>query len=255
MILQYLEKNEKVEIAKLHKILKVAEMTIRRDLFYLEGRGLLERIRGGAARIKQLTTEDIFEKKNTRMKEDKIAIGKAVPRFIKNNDTIFINSGTTVLQAAMNLKGFALRIITNNPALTMVDIGKESTLIMLGGEFRSDSHSIVGEQAMDMISQIYANTCIIGVDGISMKYGLTNSCFVECSINKKMIEHTHGKVIVVADHSKIGKVGPFRVAPIEDINILITTRGFPDEYYEEFVGKGVEIIIADKPPVQERELA
>jgi DeoR family fructose operon transcriptional repressor len=151
----------------------------------------------------------------------------------------------------MHLKTLALKIVTNNPLLTSVDLGTETSLIILGGEFRAESHSIVGEQAGDMISQIYANKCIIGVDGISLKYGLTNSCFVESSVNKKMIEHTHGKVIVVADHTKIGKVGPFINGPIETMDILITTRGFPEEYFEQLIGKGIKIIVANDSSVRQ----
>lgn len=245
-ILKILEQHEKVEIADLSRSLKVAEMTIRRDLSSLEQQGFLERIRGGAARIKRLATEDRFEKKNLLMKEEKLSIGRAIPRFMENNDTVFINSGTTVLQAALNLNNFALRIITNNPALTAVDLGRETSLIILGGEFRPESHSIVGEQAIEVIGKIYANKAIIGVDGLSLKYGLTNSCFVEASLNGKMIEHTHGKVIVVADHTKIGKVGPFSLAPIETMDILITTKGFPAEYYDELTAMGVTVVVSNE---------
>ena len=246
LILETLDQHGKIEIAELSRSLDVAEMTIRRDLSWLEKQGFLERIRGGASRINRLTTEDLFEKKNLQMREDKIAIGRAVPQFMENNDTVFINAGTTVLQAAINLKNIGLKIISNNPALATVDLGKENSLIILGGEFRPESHSIVGEQALDMIGQIYANKAIIGLDGLSLKYGLTNSSFVEAGLNRKMIEHTHGKVIVVADYSKIGKVGPFSIAPIESMDILITTNGFPAEYFDELVARGITIVVSNE---------
>jgi DeoR family fructose operon transcriptional repressor len=249
-ILRILDECEKVEIADLYTRLQVTEITIRRDLIHLEEKGLLERIRGGAAKIKRLNIENIFDKKNHLMQEEKRAIGMAAPQFIENNDTVFINGGTTTTQVAMHLKNLALKIVTNNPILTGVDLGTETSLIILGGEFRAESHSIVGDQAGDMINQIYANKCIIGVDGISLKYGLTNSCFVESGVNKKMIEHTHGKVIVVADHTKIGKVGPFINGPIEVMDILITTKGFPEEYFEQLISKGIKIIVANDSTVR-----
>lgn len=61
-----------------------------------------------------------------------------------------------------------------------------------------------------------------------------------------MIDQTRGKVIVVADHTKIGKVGPFLTAPIDQIDILITTKGFPEEYFEQLITKGIKIIIANE---------
>ncbi|QQO09909.1 DeoR/GlpR family DNA-binding transcription regulator [Breznakiella homolactica] len=245
-ILKILDTCEKVELSNLCKRLKATEMTVRRDLIHLEQKGLLERIRGGAAKIKRINTETLFEKKNNTMKEEKKAIGRKVPELIENNDTLFMNSGSTVLQVAMNLKELALKIITNNPMLSMVTFNEKSSLVLLGGEFRAESHSIIGDQAMAMISQIYATKCIIGVDGLSLKYGLTNSTFVEASLNKKMIDQTRGKVIIVADHTKIGKVGPFLTAPIESMDILVTTKGFPEEYFEQLRSKGIKIIVANE---------
>lgn len=245
-ILKMLDEQEKVRISDLQELLQVTDMTIRRDLDHLEQKGLLERIRGGAAKIKRINAEHLFSQKNIQMKEEKIAIGKMVPQFIEDNDTVFINSGSTVLQAAMELKGFSLKVITNNPMLTLVDLGEKNSLVLLGGEFRKESHSIVGDTAMSMLNQIYATKCIIGVDGLSMKYGLTNSSFVEASLNRKMIEQTRGKVIVVADHTKIGKVGSFLTSPIDNIDILITTKGFPEEYFEQLINKGIKIIVANE---------
>jgi DeoR family fructose operon transcriptional repressor len=207
---------------------------------------MLERIRGGAAKIQRINSEYLFSQKNIQMKSEKIAIGKVVPQFIQENDTVFINSGSTVLQAAMELKGFSLKIITNNPMLTLLDLGDKISLVLLGGEFRKESHSLVGETAINILSQIYATKCIIGVDGLSMRYGLTNSTFVEASLNRKMIEQTRGKVIVVADHTKIGRVGPFLISPIDNIDILITTKGFPEEYFEQLINKGIKIIVANE---------
>jgi DeoR family fructose operon transcriptional repressor len=245
-ILRQLDKHEKVRISDLQELLHVTDMTIRRDLDHLEQKGMLERIRGGAAKIQRINSEYLFSQKNIQMKSEKIAIGKVVPQFIKENDTVFINSGSTVLQAAMELKGFSLKIITNNPMLTLLDLGDKISLVLLGGEFRKESHSLVGETAINILSQIYATKCIIGVDGLSMRYGLTNSTFVEASLNRKMIEQTRGKVIVVADHTKIGRVGPFLISPIDNIDILITTKGFPEEYFEQLINKGIKIIVANE---------
>jgi len=244
MILKLLDEKEKVGISDLNECLDVNEMTIRRDLIYLEKKGLLERIRGGAAKIQRINSEYLFTQKSITMLAEKTAIGCTVPQFIENNDTVFINSGTTVLQVAMELKDLNLKIVTNNPKLTLIDFNEKTSLLLLGGEFRRESQSVIGDSAMGMLGRIYASKCIIGVDGLSIKYGLTNSCFSEAAVNRKMIEQTKGKVIVVADHTKIGKAGPFVTSPIEDVDILVTTAGFPEEYLEQFESKGIQIVIA-----------
>jgi DeoR family fructose operon transcriptional repressor len=245
-ILNLLNQMEKVRITDLQQRLQVTDMTIRRDLDYLEKRGLLERIRGGAAKIQLISTENFFSQKSTKMKSEKHAIGKRASELVEENDTIFMNSGSTVLQAAIELKGMTVKIITNNPMLTIADLGPKASLVLLGGEFRKESHSVVGDAAMNMLDQIYATKCFIGVDGLSMRYGLTNANYAEAGVNRKMVNQTRGKVIVVADHSKIGKVGTFLTCPIEKIDILITSKGLSREYYEQLTNKGIKVLISDE---------
>jgi DeoR/GlpR family transcriptional regulator of sugar metabolism len=244
IILKTLAENENVRISELHTKLKVTEMTVRRDLDHLEKKGLLERTHGGASKIQRIDSEFLFAQKSNQMKAEKRAISRCIPELLEDNETVFINSGTTVLQAAAQLKGRALKIITNNPMLTTIDLGERNSLVILGGEFRRESHSIVGDDAIGMLRRIIASTCLIGVDGFSARYGLTSSSYVEASINRTMIEQTRGKVVVLADHTKIGRVGPFLTAPMDSIDILVTTEGFPDEYRELLQSKGITILAA-----------
>lgn len=245
-ILEILENDDKIEMKDLSNRFGVTLMTIRRDLIYLEQKGLLERIRGGAAKIKRITSENLFVQKNQQNSKEKIAIGKKVSQFLEDNDTVFVNPGSTVLHAMTQLKGLALKIITNNPMISFLEIDPKNSVFLIGGELRRESHSIVGESAMNMLGQIYANKCILGADGVSLKYGLTNSSLTEAMLNKKMIDQTRGKIIVLADHTKIGKVGPFLTCPIEFIDILITTKGFPEEYTIQLQSKGIQVVVADE---------
>ena len=129
-ILKVLDEQDKVKISSLQKMLDVTDMTIRRDLTYLEEKGLLEKISGGAAKIKLINTENLFANKSSQMKNEKLAIGKIVPQLLVNNDTIFINSGSTVVQVAMELNHLALKIITNNPMITLIDLGERTSLVL-----------------------------------------------------------------------------------------------------------------------------
>ncbi len=248
LILKLLNEKDAVSIIELHQKLQVTEMTIRRDLVLLEEQGSLERIRGGAVKTRKVNGEFLFDKKNNLMKTEKEAIGRIAPGFLENGETVFINSGSTVLQvlqSASKLPDFNIKIVTNNPLVSMNDISLKSELVFLGGEMRRETYSIVGDFALQMLSQIYATKAIIGMDGICIKHGLTTSNYAEACINQKMIKQTTGQVIIVADHTKIGRVAPFQSAQINDIDTILTTSGFPEEYREQFEDKGIRVIIAD----------
>jgi DeoR/GlpR family transcriptional regulator of sugar metabolism len=94
------------------------------------------------------------------------------------------------------------------------------------------------------LQQVYGSKCFIGVDGISRKYGLTTPILQLAEVVNTMIERTRGQVIVVADHSKLGVVANFMIAPIEKVDVLVVDSDFNESYREEVEELGIEIIVA-----------
>jgi len=94
------------------------------------------------------------------------------------------------------------------------------------------------------LQQVNGSKCFIGVDGISRKYGLTNPLMLGAETARTVVEQTHGQVIVVADHSKLGVVANYMIAPIEKIDILVTDSGFNESYRKELEELGIEIVVA-----------
>jgi DeoR family fructose operon transcriptional repressor len=106
-----------------------------------------------------------------------------------------------------------LQVITNNMGAFQETQGLDLELIMIGGTYREQSNSLVGPLTMLGLQQVYGSKCFIGVDGISRKYGLTTPILQLAEAVRTMIERTRGQVIVVADHSKLGVVANFMIAP------------------------------------------
>lgn len=243
VIADLLRENSVVTVSQLKRLLNVSEITIRRDLDILEGKGLLERTRGGAIGTRRVSTEPMYDQKDRSLRAEKLAIGKAAAKLIEAGDTVLINSGSTSLQAIRRIQGENIRIITSNlGAVTDPPPGPE--IILVGGVYRPRSNSLVGMFASLCLAHVYGNKAIIGVDGISSKYGLTTPIHHEAEIAALMIERTRGTVIVVGDHTKIGVVSNFVSARIEEVDILVTDSGFEEEYREELEKAGVQIIVA-----------
>jgi DeoR family fructose operon transcriptional repressor len=236
-----------VKVVDLSDRLDVSEITIRRDLETLEQEGILERTHGGAIYSQRKHFESLFTDKGHVHRQEKKAIGQAAAAMMEDGDTLLINSGSSTLQVIRHLRlsgQQGIKIITNNVgALTEVQ-DSELELILTGGTFRQASNSLVGPLAARTLEQVNGHKAVIGVAGISARYGLTTPVLQEANIVRLMIERTRGPVIVVADYSKVGVVADFVSTAADKVDILVTDRGFEEEYRAELEEQGIEIVIA-----------
>ncbi|MGB9641431.1 MAG: DeoR/GlpR family DNA-binding transcription regulator, partial [Anaerolineales bacterium] len=137
-------------------------------------------------------------------------------------------------------------VFTNNlqAALEIGEVGFE--LILLGGAFQSKSNSVAGRFALEILNQVYADKAFIGVDGISLKHGLTVPSNDEAEIILKMLERTQGIKSIVVDHSKWGVVSNFEVARVDQIQRLITDDGLDNHAREVLADRPIELVIATR---------
>jgi DeoR/GlpR family transcriptional regulator of sugar metabolism len=252
-IQRFAEESGIVSVADLGALLGVSEITVRRDLAVLERRGILERTRGGAICTHQKRVETLFSEKGLNRRAEKQAIGRAAAALIEDGDTVLINGGSTTLEVIRHLGSKRVRLITNNAAAVLEAQKPGLELVLLGGEFRSQSNSVVGEFARTMLQQVYGSKAVIGLDGVSVKHGLTVSIAAEAEVSRHMIERTRGVVIVVADHTKLAAVSNFVSAPADAMDILVTDDGSQQEYREELEQAGIKVVVATATHTGERD--
>ena len=224
----------------------VSEITVRRDLDELVDEGLVERFHGGARLTARSVPETLFADKPRLHAQEKETIGAIVASLVKNEDTIFLNAGSTTLSVLRQLNQYKVRVVTNNaaaPGEVIDDSGVE--LILVGGLYRAKSNSLYGDLAVMTLSQIHASACVLGTNGVSAKTGLTSSVYGETVINRLMVERCQGKVIVVADGSKIGMTSSFACVPLNNISVLVTDSSADQEELAAIRAAGVEVIICD----------
>ena len=246
-ILDLLRDQGSVRVEDLSLDLGVSDVTIRRDLDYLNEKGLLLRTHGGANTVparKEVLAESGFSEKGTVNVAEKQRIGERCAELIKPNEIIFLNSGSTALFLLQAITERHVRVITNNAAAIQCTIEPSVEVMYLGGEYREQSRSFVGEFALNTIRDIYSHHSVLGTNGISIDRGITTTVYQECAINQAMIENTQGKVIVIADHTKLGRVSNFVSAPLSAIDILITDTQCPAEFRSELESRGIAVILA-----------
>ena len=244
-ILEKLEQDGAVKTSDLSSEFSVSEITIRNDLDKLQERGALERTHGGAVKKESTTFEPTHEEKALVNVKEKKDIGKRAAEFVNANTTIFLSTGTTTMQIIPHLEDKNnLRVITNSLnngyKLTKVD-GIDISII--GGDFRQKSFALVGPTTKEYFENIYLDQLFLGVNGVSISHGITTPTVSEAKICRAMIDVSE-EVIVVADHSKFGKVAHGRIASIELIDKIITDKETPVEYCKGMEEKDVDFIKA-----------
>ncbi len=244
-ILELLHDRGAVRVSTLADRLGVSEVTVRRDLEELERHGRLERTHGGAIPARRIVHEPPYVEAVSSRPVQKRRIGLAAARLIGPGETVFLNGGTTTLEVMRHMDAPGTRIVTNHvgAALEAADLHVE--LLLIGGDYRSPSNSCVGDFATQALRRVFAGRSFIGVEGVSLRSGLTTPAAPEAEVARVMIEQTRGPVIVVADSSKVGTVADFSIAPIEVAAMLITDDGLDGDYRSDLAAAGVEVVIAD----------
>lgn len=244
LIIEKLNKDGFVTVDNLSKQFKVTQVTIRKDLKQLEKKGLLHRSHGSASPSIHIKERNVTEKEKLNTQE-KRRIGKAAASLIEENDSIIINSGSTICEFAKNINSeSSSTIVTSSVTATLILSEIENiNLLLLGGKFRKRSMSVIGNYSISFLSNITCSKSFIGVDGIDPSFGITTSHIEEAELNKSMMDVSL-KTIVLCDSSKFRKKGFAKICDIEDIDIIITDSGISKSMETIIKNKGVDLIIA-----------
>lgn len=234
------EKHGEITIKELARILNVSEMTIHRDLDYLEKQKFLYKKRGAAVFI-----ENPDRSNNNFYTDEKRNIGRKAASLIKPGQSILFDNSTTAIESAKYLdKKMHLAFYTTN--LETADILSKysnSILYCSGGYFFPDSKGFVGKQAEDFVKSVNADVCFIGTSGISVERGLTTPYPMHTALQKQIIASSSYRILL-ADHSKFGRNAMEHIAELSEIDLIITDSGISDEILETY-RKYVNIIVAD----------
>ena len=247
-ILRLIDRQNSVSVSELSRMFGISEVSIRKDLKTMQRANLLMRNRGGAMRIP--VADDASDMPlDTKIYEnirEKSGIGKLAASMIYDGDTVMLDSGTTTLEIAKNLKWFnRLTIVTNaiNIALEIQKYNRFNT-ILLGGHIRNTSLSVVGPVAEQNVRSFYCDKLFLGVDSFSMTDGISTPNIEEANLNRTMMSMAR-EVIAVFDHTKCYKRNFVHICMPNELDAIVSDRKFPGKLKAELQGMGVDVHIAN----------
>jgi DeoR family fructose operon transcriptional repressor len=241
-ILMILDEFEVLSVMEISEKLSISPATVRRDLQDLSEEGILQRTHGGAMKLDNLPLV-AFNKKQTANLENKQQIGKVAAAKVVDGDTVFMDCGSTVFAMCAHLKKFSkLKIITNSLPIVaeLVDVPGIS-INLIGGELDKERRAVHGDMAVQHIDAYHAKKAFIGVDGVSLKNGLTAHSEKESQITKAFLRNSE-QVYLLIDSSKIGKDTYVKFETLKVIDFLITDTQLETSLKKEIEEQGVRVL-------------
>jgi len=229
--------------------------TIRRDLNQLEKEGFIRKIYGGACIVEDSQVPIPIDEWSVRMDKhtaSKISMAKEVSHLIPDGCTVFLDSGTTIYHVAKYLAGKKnVTILTNSIRIVgHLGMNKDFQVYVIGGIIKTDILASSGVFATEFLENFYRiDYAIISCDGLIPDKGTTEYSLELSALKKNILAKTE-KIIVVADHSKIGIAGSSLCCPVEKINTVVVDSKTPDIDIDTMRMKGPEVIIAPLADVQ-----
>ena len=230
-IVDILNDNGSVVIADLASKFDTSEMTIHRDLDYLESKGILTKRRGGAVAN---NFSETFQNRSTKNLEQKQYIAKKVYDLIEEYDTIMIDGGTTSLEVARLLKnGKNLTVFTTSIlTLNILHDAPNISLYCLGSWYAREMVHFVGGDVEQQIENLNFSKCVFGTAGISEDLYVYDPYPQLGAAKRKMMESSSVSILAV-DSGKFGKVAVQRFAHTDDFSYIVTDADIPEAYKEQ----------------------
>jgi DeoR/GlpR family transcriptional regulator of sugar metabolism len=245
-VLERLDRESYVSVARLAEDLGCSEMTIRRDLTKLESQGRLRRARGGAMPTRMVRLEFAIYERAKINRSQKTAIARAALELIKPGQRLVLDTGTTTLAVARELRSWeALTVVTTSLAIVSALLAAPGVeCILLGGTVRETSPDLYGPLVEDNLSRIHADLALIGCDGLSDSGELMTTDHRVARATQLMMRNS-SKVAMLADSSKAGKKSFISFGKLQELDYLVTDDGMPAKLLERARAVGVHTVVVD----------
>ena len=249
-LLGLLAEHGRLSVAQVVETLGVSEATVRRDFGELAAQQLVTRTHGGV--VSSAVAYDLPARyKLAGSDSAKERVASCAADLVPEGSVVGFNGGTTTSATARRLAARAdLAASSRRPSVTVVtnalNIATEMVLrpfvrcVSLGGVARPESYELSGPLASMVLSELWLDTVVLGVDGVSGPGGATCEHEGEAGINSLMVQRAD-RVIVAATGDKVGRRAFARICPSSRINTLVTDSSAPAAALEELRGAGVQV--------------
>ncbi len=247
-ILELLIGTGRIDVDQAAGAFSVSTATIRRDLDHLADQQLLSRTHGGA--VPNITSYDLpMRYKTIGRHPAKVKIAERAAAMLWSGCVVSLNGGTTTVEVARAIATTealhrGVTVVTNALNIaTELTVRPFIKIVVCGGVARPQSYELVGSLAGDTMGQLTSDICFLGAAGVDAIGGITIADEAEAPVNRMMVTQAK-RSYVVADASKLGQVGFFRICPLVQVTGLITDSAADPELLAAVRATGIDVIVA-----------
>jgi DeoR/GlpR family transcriptional regulator of sugar metabolism len=237
-------------ISELSSLTGVSEMTTRRDVQVLVEKKVLKSFHGGVSAFpsKDFQGSD-YTKREVRAGHLKQALAQRAVALVNNDDSISLDTGTTITALAREINTFdRLSIVTASiPALNALDKEKDFAITVLGGSYNSGSQSISGTAAVDAIQNVHVDIFFLSASRVSERGVYCANDYD--AVTKRALIEVADLVVLVCDSSKFEQSAVAKVCGWESVDVFVVDEGLSLEMVELISNYGTEVVSAAIPGV------
>ena len=244
-IIEQIRTKGRILVTEMARELNVTEVTVRRDLAYLEKNGLLKKTYGGAVPgATEMNTSVRY--RQTRNLAAKRIIGCLAAALIEDGDNIYLEAGSTCFEIIPHLaEKKELTIIVNSLHLmSRLHEQVQHKIIVLGGQYRQERMDLIGPTAEYGISQLSGFTAFTGADDISPEAGISGADVATVSFTKKVLRAA-SRIVFVGDRSKFDNPALYKIADLDELDVIVTNAYPGDEWAHVCASKAIRLICQD----------
>ncbi len=242
-IIEQLTEKGIINIKDIAKELEISEITARRDFEKLEIEGKLKRVPGGATLEEDQSevndgAELTMKEKRMLYKKEKELVAKYAAELVKDEDSVFIDAGTSMLPLMRILEQRKIKIVTYSQLLIQSIRSPAADIFIIGGQYRPYYCMNVGPVAQDVLKQFYFDKAFIGCSGVDLKQQMVFTTEMESLLMKRIALENTAESYLLIDYSKLGRRSFLKMTEVTEFTKIICNKPDSDigeEYPENIV--------------------
>lgn len=233
-ILELLKARQSVTVTFLSRNLYASEATIRRDLTQMSQRGLLRRVRGGAALLEGIHNDAPLLVRAAKNRDRKEKIARLALELVHDSSTVFLDSSSTVTALAEKLDRFHNLTVVTNGLVTLNTLNEfPSVKLICSGGLLQNNASFVGRLAEEAFRSHRAELAFFSCCGLTGEFGASEAREETASLKRAMLRGAK-KRILLCDATKAGEDYFCRSCGLEEIDVLVMDQQPPSELEQAF---------------------